>query len=88
MNHHRQAVEAALAHGRRSLTPTDEPLVQLVKVLAGQMDEADGEPSTRLAACYLSAVRALARRADAVREPRTTGKLAQLRALSGPKQAS
>ncbi len=50
--------------------PVDEPLVQLVRTLAVQMDGAGPEgPGTRLVGSYLTAVRTLTARAAAVRPP-------------------
>ena len=77
MNHYRQAVEATIARADRSLTPPDAPLIELTRALAVHMDEVNGQPSTRLSQAYLSALRALARRADPVREPRRTSKPAR-----------
>ncbi len=80
MGTHRQAVERAIEGGRRCLTEANEPLLELCRTLAVQVDEAgeDG-PSSRLAAAYLSALKDLSR---ALAQPRKepTGKLAELRA--------
>ena len=62
--------------------------MELTRALAVQMDEANGQPSTRLSAAYLSALRALARRSYPVRQPRTTGKQAQVASAPRPKEAS
>lgn len=54
-------------------------LVELAATLAAQMDAAGEEPSTRLAAAYLSALKDVSR-AVAGATPSRAGKLAQLRA--------
>lgn len=53
-----QAVEAAINAAQGNLSPVNGPLLELVRVLAVQMDAAgeDG-PSTRLSAAYLSALK-------------------------------
>ena len=77
---HESAVEAAIARAR-GLTPADEPLVQLARALARQVDAAgpDG-PGTRLASTYLMAVRMLAARIGMPPADRTATPLARLRA--------
>ena len=78
---HLAAVEAAIADSAFGLTPADEPLLELVRVLARQMDAAgpDG-PGTRLAATYLTAVRTLHARLSSAVKPTNTTRLAQMRA--------
>ena len=85
MNVHRDAVAAAIAAAGNRLGPTDRPLLQLLQTLAEQMDTAGPNPSTRLSACYLSAVKDLRRALDlgpAATVPSAAGnRLAQLRAV-------
>lgn len=55
---HSQAVEAAIKAAAGNLTPTHGPLLELVRVLAEQMDATGVEgPGSRLAASYLSALK-------------------------------
>lgn len=68
MGAHVEAVELSIAAA--GLGPVDAPLVQLVRTLAVQMDDAGPEgPGTRLVGSYLTAVRTLTARAAAVRPP-------------------
>jgi len=77
---HLPAVEAAVAEAG-GLTAADMPLVQLVRVLARQVDAAGSAgPSTRLAAAYLTAVRTLMARLGPPVGAEGSPKLAQLRA--------
>jgi hypothetical protein len=60
MGIHSQAVEAAIEAGRGRLTRADEPLLELARTLARQVDDAGSEgPGTRLAGTYLTVVRTL-----------------------------
>jgi hypothetical protein len=79
---HGRAMNLAIKAGKGTLTDAHAPLLALCKELATQMDAADGDPSTRLTAAYLSALKDLAR-ALAVKQAAAPvqGKLAQLRAL-------
>ncbi len=81
----REAVEAAIAAAGDKLGPTDKPLLQLLRTLAEQMDAAGPNPSTRLSAAYLSALkdlrRALETKPSAI--PPANNRLAQLRAIHG-----
>jgi hypothetical protein len=81
MERHAKAIEAAIASGKSRLSDDQAPLIELIRVLADQMDAAgtDG-PSSRLAAAYLSALKDLSRSLSSI-TPRMegTGKLAQLR---------
>lgn len=63
MGSHKRAVDAAVAALNGRLTEVDEPLVELARALAKQLDEV-GErgPGTRLAATYLTVLRTLASR--------------------------
>ena len=68
-------------------------LVELRRSPAAQMDaaelEAEGGPSTRLSAAYLSALKDLGRvLAVGGAEKRPGGKLAQLRSVDGGRQAA
>jgi hypothetical protein len=80
MGQHLTALEAAFKGAGLRLKATDKPLMELCRTLAAQMDEAGSEPSTRLTAAYLSALKDL-RRAVAESTAQTTkpGKLAELR---------
>ncbi len=80
---HKDAIEAAVKITGLGAMPEHEPLLELCRTLAGQMDAAGDEPSTRLTAAYLSALKDL-RRAAADVPPKTEGgTLAELRALRG-----
>lgn len=60
------------------------PLRVLALTLAGQMDAAEGEPSTRLSAAYLSVLKDLNKAArESATGGQTGGKLGQLRAVHG-----
>ena len=60
---HAEAIEAAITECRLSTTPQFAPLLELCRTLAAQMDTAGAEPSTRLTAAYLSALKDLRRAA-------------------------
>ena len=81
MKVHEAAVDAAIG-AARGLTPADEPLIQLARTLARQVDAAgpDG-PGTRLSAAYLTAIRTLTARLGPLVNGAGSSKLAQLRAL-------
>lgn len=80
MNNHAGAVEAAIRASKEDLTEADEPLLQLARTLAAQMDAAGDKPGSRLAGTYLATVRTLlARLGRSPRVDRTT-KLSRLRA--------
>lgn len=84
MAKHSDAVESAIAENRRKLTATDEPLLELCRTLAGQMD-ASSDPTAKLSASYLTAVRSLQARLDALPEQEHRGStLARLRAVHYP----
>jgi len=85
---HRNAVEAAIRAAGSQLTDADKPLVELVRALAKQMDEA-GEPGpgTRLAATYLTTVRTLASRIPA-KPSEKPSKLAELRASNASRRSA
>lgn len=79
MGKHRAAVEKAVKAGKRQLTDQHLPLIELLRALADQIDATE-EPSTRLTASYLSALKDLGRALGD--EPKATGgggKLAELR---------
>ncbi len=63
MSTHTAAVEAAIGAASARLTAADQPLLELARVLAHQVDAAgpDG-PGTRLAGTYLTVVRAVTAR--------------------------
>lgn len=74
---HGEALEETLASVH--LGPQHAALAELCRTLAAQMDAAGDEPSTRLTAAYLSALKDVARvKAKGAVEKK--GKLAQLRA--------
>ena len=56
---HRRAVEAAVKAAGDRLRPSDGPTIELARTLADQMDLAASEPSSRLAASYLSVTKDL-----------------------------
>lgn len=73
MGVHSQAVEAAIHAGAERLTRADEPLLELARTLARQVDDAgpDG-PGTRLAGTYLTVVRTLMARFASLPPERAT----------------
>jgi hypothetical protein len=80
MKLHENAIEAAITAAEPSLTPADQPLLELARTLARQVDEAGLEgPGTRLAGTYLTAVRTLMARLASVPPAQRTGKLHELR---------
>ena len=60
------------------IQPIDAALVELCRITARQMDSADGQPSTRLAAIYLSLLRNLRKIGTA---PAASGTLTTLREM-------
>lgn len=80
---HAEAVEMAVDGARLSTIPEHAPLVELCRVLAAQMDAAGTDPTTRLTAAYLSALKDLRRAIlDMPAQPVGTT-LAELRSLRG-----
>jgi hypothetical protein len=61
---HLAAVRLAVEDAGLDHLPRRAPLIELCCTLAGQMDSAGQEPSTRLTAAYLSALKDLRRAAD------------------------
>ncbi len=81
MNTHITAVETAIAASRRGLTAADQPLLELARVLARQVDAAGpAGPGTRLAGSYLTVVRALTARVGPLVDTGGVSVLAQMRA--------
>ena len=78
---HVGAVEAAI-NAARDLTPVDQPLIELARVLARQMDgSGPAGPGSRLVGAYVTVVRALTTRlAPLVDGERPSATLARLRA--------
>lgn len=66
MGTHATAVDEAVSAG--GLGPVDRPLIELVRLLARQMDAAGEAAGTRLVGTYLTTVRTLTNRAAAGRE--------------------
>lgn len=62
---HRKAIDKAVRSEAVLRTSRYAPLVELCRVLADQMDAAGDEPSTRLSAAYLSALKDLGRAVSA-----------------------
>lgn len=58
---HLEAVESCVSHGSLDRQPAHAPLVELCRTLAAQMDASGLDPSTRLTAAYLSALKDLRR---------------------------
>jgi hypothetical protein len=79
---HIRALNRALKAAGAQLTEQDDALVETLRTLARQMDDAGGNPGTRLTACYLSAQRDLGRLLAATRSRQAAGpsKLQLLRA--------
>lgn len=82
MKIHTNAVEAAIEAAGTDLDDTDQPLLELARTLAAQMDDAGPKgPGTRLAATYLTTIRTLAARIPAPSDKKPAGgALARLRA--------
>ncbi len=78
---HSAAVAKALHESRLATMPAHAPLIELCRTLAAQMDAAGAEPSTRLTAAYLSALKDLRRATLELPAERPRGKLAELRAM-------
>ena len=83
MKKHQTAIEEALTDLGLAAMPAHRPLVELCRTLAQQMDAAGTEPSTRLTAAYLSALKDVRRAAGEMPPKREPGKLAELRAVRG-----
>ena len=79
---HIRALNRTIAAAGAALTPRDDALIETLRTLARQMDDAGGNPGTRLTACYLSAQRDLARAMTAARgrQPAGPSQLQLLRA--------
>ena len=80
---HKRAIEAAIKITGLGKMDAHGPLLELCRTLADQMDAAGSEPSTRLTAAYLSALKDLRRAAAELPPERELGKLAELRAIGG-----
>lgn len=61
MGKHLDAVEATITAAGSILNGRHTALLELVRTLAGQMDAAGADPSTRLSAAYLSTLKDLGR---------------------------
>lgn len=72
MTTHLEAVEATITAAGTIMDGRHTALIQLVRTLAGQMDAAGADPSTRLSAAYLSTLKDLGR-VMAVRAPGKPG---------------
>ena len=82
-----EALERTIASGSAVLTDRHAALLALCRELARLMDDrgTDAEPSTRVIAAYLSALKDLGRALAVPEEKnRVGGKLSQLRVHSGP----
>jgi hypothetical protein len=78
---HAEAIEAAITECRLSTPAQFAPLLELCRTLAAQMDTAGAEPSTRLTAAYLSALKDLRRAALEVPVRAEANNLTRLRRL-------
>lgn len=76
---HMEAVTAAITESRLDERPAHAPLLELCRTLAGQMDAAGPDPSTRLTAAYLSALKDLRRATEALPPIRGESKLERMR---------
>lgn len=79
---HLDAINAAMTSSRLAEYAEHGPLVELCRTLARQMDDAEGEPSTRLSAAYLSALKDVRRATVSLPVKTTGGKLGHLRAAN------
>ncbi|MGI9085995.1 MAG: hypothetical protein ACR2FE_12025 [Aeromicrobium sp.] len=66
------------------IQPIDAALVELCRITARQMDAAEGMPSTRLAAIYLSLLRNLRRVGPAVERSNKLALLREMRDRAAP----
>lgn len=77
---HLEAFERTLTAVGRPMTTTHVALAELARTLAAQMDTADGEPSTRLSAAYLSVLKDIGRvQVAPAKQSEKAQRLAQLR---------
>lgn len=84
MSTHREAIDRAVRAAGRRLTVADEPLVELARTLADQMDACGpAGPGTRLAGTYLTTVRTLQQRIGVLSKASGGSKLSQLRLAAG-----
>lgn len=85
--HLRTLNKAITAAGNR-LSAEQQPLVETLRTLARQMDDAGRNPSTRLTTAYLQAQKELARRLESDKPAsRGPNRLEQLRAEREERQA-
>lgn len=80
---HKDAIEAAIAANQLGTMPEHSPLIELCRTMSAQMDAAGADPSTRLTAAYLSALKDMRRAIAELPPQREPGKLAELRAVRG-----
>ena len=78
----KETLEQTLRAGSARLGDQHLALIGLCRLLAGQLDEAGQDASTRLTAAYLSALKDLGKVLGEVKEP-VGGNLAAVRALRG-----
>lgn len=81
---HSDALERTLAHGGLTNNDQHAALVALCRTLAGQMDDAGAEASTRLTAAYLSALKDLGRVARGEKPRSRRGALASVSDIPRP----
>lgn len=79
---HIDAINAAMTSSRLVEHAEHGPLVELCRTLARQMDAAGDEPSTRLSAAYLSALKDVRRATVTLPAKKSGGKLGHLRAAN------
>lgn len=79
MGNHLDAVEATITAAGNVLDGRHTALLELVRTLAGQMDTAGADPSTRLSTAYLSTLKDLGRVTATPAPARKTKGLAELR---------
>lgn len=78
---HLEALEQTLTAVGRPMTTTHRALAELGRTLAQQMDAAGADPSTRLSAAYLSALKDIGR--VTVGSAAVSGRAQRLRELRG-----
>lgn len=82
---HGRAIEAAIRHGSVALTDGHQPLLELCRDLAEQMDAAGADgPSARLSASYLSALKDLSRATSNAGPKVRTSSLSRLASVPRP----
>lgn len=81
---HLRSVNRAARAASARLGPADEPLIELMRELARQMDRAGPDASTRLSSTYLSALKDFRRITSGAGAGSSSGTVTALRRVAGP----